>query len=58
MKILCCHPSSLMYGEIYLRLEPLGMELIAQTMRKAGHDVRMIDLQVSSENDYWRVVDR
>lgn len=46
-----------MYSEIYLRLEPLGVELVAQAMREAEHDVRMVDLQVSSEKDYWKVVD-
>ncbi len=30
MKILCCHPHGLMYTEIYLRLEPLGVQLVAQ----------------------------
>ena len=38
MKLLLVHPSSLMYSEIYLRLEPLGLELIAEACRRAGHD--------------------
>ena len=46
MKILAVHPSSLMYSKIFLRLEPLGIELIAAAARRAGHDVRLIDLQV------------
>ena len=46
MKILAVHPSCLMYSKIFLRLEPLGIELIAAAARRAGHDVRLIDLQV------------
>ena len=57
MKVLLVHPGSLMYSELYLRLEPLGLELIAQACRLAGHDVRIIDLQVFSERDYFRQVD-
>jgi hopanoid C-3 methylase HpnR len=46
MKILAVSPSCLMYSKIFLRLEPLGIELIAAAARRAGHDVRLIDLQV------------
>ena len=46
MKVLLVHPSGLMYTEVYLRLEPLGLELVAAACRKAGHDVRLLDLQV------------
>ena len=46
-----------MYSELYLRLEPLGLELIAQACRQAGHDVRIIDLQVFKPGDYFRQVD-
>jgi len=56
MKVLFCHPSGLMYTEIYLRLEPLGVELCAEAARRAGHDVRVLDLQVASHDDYWRAV--
>ncbi len=52
MKILAVSPSCLMYSKIFLRLEPLGIELIAEAARRAGHDVRLIDLQVSSPSDY------
>jgi len=31
MKFLAVHPSCLMYSKIYLRLEPLGLELIARS---------------------------
>ncbi|MBC7017826.1 cobalamin B12-binding domain-containing protein, partial [Salmonella enterica] len=46
-----------MYNEIFLRLEPLGVELVAASARRAGHDVRLLDLQVSSLRDYLRVLD-
>lgn len=45
MKVLFVHPSPLMYSEIYLRLEPLGLELMATSAPKAGHEVRLLDLQ-------------
>src|SRR3954463_102188 len=54
MKILAVHPSSLMYTKIFLRLEPLGIELIAAELRRAGHEVRLIDLQVERHADYFR----
>src|SRR5690242_12482813 len=46
MKILAVSPSCLMYSKIFLRLEPLGIELIAAAARRAGHEVRLLDLQV------------
>lgn len=57
MKVLCCHPSGLMYTEIYLRLEPLGVELVAAAAREAGHDVRILDLQVFRPADYFRLLE-
>jgi len=57
MRILFVHPSPLMYSEIYLRLEPLGLELVAESARKAGHDVRLLDLQVFRHSDYYKAVD-
>ena len=57
MKILAVHPSSLMYTKIFLRLEPLGIELIAAELRRAGHEVRLIDLQVEHHADYFRQVE-
>jgi hopanoid C-3 methylase len=56
MKVLFVHPSPLMYSEIYLRLEPLGLELVAAAARKAGHDVRLLDLQIFSHGDYRRLL--
>jgi hopanoid C-3 methylase HpnR len=46
-----------MYTEIYLRLEPLGVELVAAAARAAGHDVRILDLQIFSHRDYFRLLD-
>jgi hopanoid C-3 methylase HpnR len=57
MRVLFVHPSPLMYSEIYLRLEPLGLELVAQSARKAGHDVRLLDLQVFRHRDYYRLLE-
>lgn len=57
MKVLAVHPGPLMYTKIYLRLEPLGLELVAQAIRAAGHDVRLIDLQVETQQDYVRLIE-
>ena len=58
MKVLAVHPGPLMYTKIYLRLEPLGLELAAAAVRDAGHEVALIDLQVESHADYFRWIDR
>jgi hopanoid C-3 methylase HpnR len=47
-----------MYTKIFLRLEPLGLELVAQAVRRAGHAVRLIDLQVEDHSAYFRMVQR
>jgi hopanoid C-3 methylase len=57
MKLLTVHPGCLMYSKIYLRLEPLGLELVAAAARKGGHDVRLIDLQADQSSDYFKIVD-
>src|SRR3546814_8331245 len=46
-----------MYTKRVRRLEPLGLEIIAEAARRAGHDVRLIDLQVESEARYWRLAE-
>ena len=51
MKVLAVHPSGLMYTRAFLLLEPLGLETVAAVIREAGHDVRLIDLQVESHRD-------
>ena len=57
MKILGVHPGPLMYTKIFLRLEPLGLELVAASVRAAGHEVKLIDLQVESHRDLLRLID-
>ena len=54
MRLLGVHPGPLMYTKIFLRLEPLGLELVAAAVRAAGHEVRLIDLQVESHRDLSR----
>jgi len=56
MKFLAVHPSCLMYSKIYLRLEPLGLELVAAAARRAGHTVRLIDLQCEPHQNFFRLV--
>ena len=57
MRFLAVHPGPLMYTKIYLRLEPLGLELVAEAVRRTGHEVRIIDLQVETHQDYWRLLE-
>ena len=47
-----------MYSEIYLRLEPLGLERIGAALEAAGHQVRLLDLQVFVHRDFQRAVRR
>ena len=56
MKALFVHPGPLLYTNVFLRLEPLGLELVAQAARRARHQVRLIDLQVESHADYHRMI--
>src|SRR5499427_2238768 len=58
MRFLAVHPGCLMYSKIYLRLEPLGLELAAAAARQAGHEVRLIDLQSETPEDYFRLLER
>jgi hopanoid C-3 methylase HpnR len=53
MRILLVHPSALMHSELFLRLEPLGLERVAESLRRAGHRVRMVDLQVYDHAEMW-----
>ena len=55
MRVLFVHPGPLLYTKVFLRLEPLGLELVAAAARKAGHLARIIDLQVESQADYHRL---
>jgi len=43
-----------MYSEIFLRLEPIGLERVASAVRAAGHEVRLLDLQIFGHADYAR----
>ncbi len=56
MKLLFVHPGPLMYTKVFLRLEPLGLELVAGAARAAGHAVKLIDLQVEDHAAYRRLV--
>src|SRR5581483_7785720 len=57
MRVLLVHPSPLMYSEIFLRLEPIGLERVAAAIRAEDHDVRLLDLQIFSHRDYFRELD-
>ena len=57
MRVLGVHPGPLMYTKVFLQLEPLGLELVAQSLRRAGHQVRLIDLQVEDHRAYFRMLD-
>jgi len=57
MKLLAVHPSGLMYTRVFLTLEPLGLELVAGAARAAGHDVRIVDLQVEPPRRMWQLID-
>jgi len=46
-----------MYTKIFLRLEPLGLELVAAAARQAGHEVGLIDLQVEDHRAFFRLID-
>src|SRR2546428_10182351 len=54
MRVLLVHPGPLMYSEIFLRLEPIGVERVAAAVRAAGHEVRLLDLQIFGHADYYR----
>ena len=56
MRVLLVHPSALMYSEIFLRLEPLGLERVASALLADGHDVRLTDLQVYRRSELERQV--
>jgi len=56
MRVLLVDPSPLLFSEIYLRLEPLGLECVAAAVEAAGHDVRLLDLQVFTHADYYETL--
>src|SRR3954447_18339236 len=57
MKLLAVHPSGLMYTRVFLTLEPLGLELVAEAARQAGHDMRILDLQVEPQRQLLRTLE-
>jgi hopanoid C-3 methylase HpnR len=57
VRFLGVHPGPLLYSKIFLRLEPLGLELVAQAARSVGNEVRLIDLQVEDQPAYFRMLD-
>ena len=57
MRFLGVHPGPLLYSKIFLRLEPLGLELVAQAVRSVGHQVRLIDLQVEDQPAFFRLLE-
>lgn len=57
MRALFVHPGPLMYTKVFLRLEPLGLELAAAAAERAGAEVRLIDLQVESQRDLFAELD-
>jgi hopanoid C-3 methylase HpnR len=58
MRLLGVFPGVLHYSKIFLRLEPIGLELVAQAARRAGHEVQLIDLQVEDHRAYFRMLER
>src|SRR4051812_37406022 len=56
MRLLFVHPGPLLYTRVFLRLELLGLELVAEAARRAGHAVKILDLQVEHHNDYHRMI--
>jgi hopanoid C-3 methylase len=56
VRVLFVHPGPLLFTNVFLRLEPLGLELVAEAGRSAGHSVRIIDLQVESHADFHRLI--
>jgi hopanoid C-3 methylase len=58
MRVFCVHPGPLTYSQIFLRLEPIGLELVAAAARQAGHVVQLMDLQVENHRAYFRTIER
>ncbi len=54
MRVLLVHPGALIYSQNYMILEPLGLERVAQAVRRSGHQVRLVDLQVCTGKSYLR----
>lgn len=57
MKILLVNLSSLTSAKIFVRLEPIGLERISQALRSAGHEIRLLDLQIFTHTEFFRELD-
>ncbi len=53
MRVLLVHPSRLMISEVFLCLEPIGLERVGAAAEAAGHEVRILDLQIFQHRDYF-----
>ncbi|MGH7031184.1 MAG: hopanoid C-3 methylase HpnR [Stellaceae bacterium] len=58
MRLFCVHPEPMTYSQIFLRLEPIGLELVAAAARQAGHAVQLLDLQIENQRAYFRTIER
>ena len=56
MRLLAVHPGPLLYTKVFLRLEPLGLECVAEAARLAGHQVHLLDLQVENPGAFGRIL--
>jgi predicted dehydrogenase len=43
-----------MYSEVHPKLEPVGLELVAESARRAGHECRLLDLQLFNHAEFAR----
>ena len=57
MRVLLVHPSRLMMSEVFLCLEPIGLERVGAAALAAGHEVSILDLQVFDHREYFREVE-
>src|SRR5262249_18519161 len=56
MKILFVHPGPLLYTNVFLRLEPLGLQLVAEAPRRAGHSDPLVGLRGAGPTDYPPII--
>jgi hopanoid C-3 methylase HpnR len=46
-----------MYTRVFLTLEPLGLELVAEAARRAGHEVQICDLQIEPAKHFFGILE-
>ena len=57
MKILGVHPGPFFFHTtIFVRLEPLGLALIGEAVRRMGHEIRLLDLQIESHANFLKTL--